>query len=204
MGLYADRIFPWLMDATDPPEVDEQRALTVREVAGDVLEIGLGTGMTLPHYPDAVRKVTAVEPAGGAHPRAKRRAAQAGRTLELTQLAGERLPFEDARFDSVVITLVLCTAEDVPAVLAEAYRVLRPGGRYFFLEHVAAEDGKLRRWQQRLNGISKTLACGCDLTRDTERAIRASPFAIDTLDRATLPGFNALYPLIRGAARKPA
>lgn len=203
MGFYADRVFPWLMDTTDPPELAEQRALTLRGVGGDVLEIGLGTGLSLPHYPDEVRTLSAVEPTGGMHPRALRRAAEAGLTLDLATVAGERLPFEDGRFDAVVITLVLCTAGDVAGVLAEAHRVLRPGGRYHFLEHVRSEEPRVVGWQRRVNGAHKVLACGCDLTRDTERAIRESRFTVESLEHATMPGFNALYPLIRGVATKP-
>lgn len=204
MGFYEDRIFPWILDKTDTRALKKRRALTVAEAQGEVLEIGLGTGLTLAHYPPAVKTITAVEPSGGAHPRALRRAAEAGRTLDLTQLAGEKLPFDDGRFDTVVITLVLCTADDVAAVLEETYRVLRPGGRYYFLEHVASDEPKARRWQERLNGVSKVVGCGCQLIRDTERALRESPFDVEIIERKVWPGFEALYPMIRGVAVKPA
>ncbi len=203
MKFYREKVFPWILDLTDPPGMDEQRGLALRDGAGDVLEIGLGTGLSLRHYPDSVRTLTAVEPTGGMQKRAVRRATEAARTLEVHRLAGEELPFEDGRFDAVVSILVLCSVDDVPAVLAQAYRVLRPGGLFLFLEHVVSSEPRIRAWQHRLNSVNKVLGCGCELIRDTEGAIRSSRFAVENLERATLPGLNAIYPLIRGFSRKP-
>ncbi len=204
MGFYAEKNFPWLLDKLETPEMGEQRALVLNGVSGVVLEIGLGTGANLPYYPDDVRLLTAVEPSAAMQPRAEQRAKQAGRTITLTQQAGERLPFEVERFDAVVITLVLCTVEDVGTVLTEALRVLRPGGRCHFLEHVASPDPKVRKWQDRLNGVNKVVGCGCNLNRDTESAIRAAGFCIGRFDRPTLPRImGKLHPLIRGVATKP-
>ncbi len=204
MGIYAEKIFPWLQDKLESQEMGKQRALALKEVSGDVLEIGLGTGANLPYYGERVRSLTAVEPSPGMRARAEQRAKETGRTLTLTQHSGKQLPFDDARFDTVVITLVLCTVEDVSAVLREVLRVLRPGGKYCFLEHVASSDPKVRKWQDRLNSIWKVVGCGCNLNRDTERAIRSAGFAVDKFDRATLcGGLGGLQPLIRGVANKP-
>lgn len=204
MGLYADKIAPWLQDKLESQAMGKQRALALKEVSGDVLEIGLGTGANLPYYGEGVRPLTAVEPSPGMRARAQRRAKETGRALTLTEHSGTRLPFEDARFDTVVITLVLCTVADVRAVLQEALRVLRPGGKLCFLEHVASSDPKVRKWQNRLNRINRVVACGCNLNRDTERAIRSAGFTIQKLDRHTQCGFTGgLNPLIRGVARKP-
>ncbi len=183
--------------------MDEQRVLALQGVTGDVLELGLGTGATLPHYPDSIRTITAIEPTGGMHKLAARRAANAGRKVELHRLAGEELPFEDSSFDAVVSILVLCTVSDVRAVLAEAYRVLRADGKLHFLEHVGSSDPGVRAWQRRLNSVHKVLACGCELVRDTERVIRSSRFTLEGLEHSTFRGMNALYPLIRGTALKP-
>ena len=204
MGIYAEKIFPWLQDKLESQEMGKQRALALKEVSGDVLEIGLGTGANLSYYGDRVHSLTAVEPSPGMRARAEQRAKETGRTLTLTQHSGKQLPFDDARFDTVVITLVLCTVEDVSAVLREVLRVLRPGGKYCFLEHVASSDPKVRKWQERLNRISKIVGCGCNLNRDTERAIRSAGFAVQKLDRANLCGLTGgFHPLIRGVANKP-
>ncbi|MDB4433219.1 class I SAM-dependent methyltransferase [bacterium] len=203
MGIYAEWIYPWILDVTDPSKLDEQRGLLLKSVTGDVLEIGMGTGSSLPHYPDRIRKVTVIEPSTGMHRRALRRAAAAGRTLEIHQLEGERLPFHDRSFDSVVTLLVLCTVSDIDAVLGELYRVLRPGGRCFFLEHVVSSKPRIRWWQQRLNRLQRIATCGCELIRDTEKNLRNSSFEIESLEHATLPGVASLYPLIRGVAAKP-
>ncbi len=204
MALYAGKIVPWLQDKLESQEMGKQRALALEGVSGDVLEIGLGTGANLPYYAEHVRSLTAVEPSAGMRARAERRAREAGRTLKLTQHSGGQLPFEDARFDAVVITLVLCTVKDVSAVLREVLRVLRPGGELHFLEHVASSDPKVRKWQDRLNSIWKVVWCGCNLNRGTERAIRSAGFSVYKLDRATLcGGLGGLQPLIRGVANKP-
>lgn len=182
----------------------KQRGLALEGVSGDVLEIGVGTGANLPYYPEHVRSLTAVEPSAGMRARAERRAKETGLNLRLTQHSGEQLPFEDARFDAVVITLVLCTVKDVSTVLREALRVLRSGGKLHFLEHVASPDPRVRKWQDRLNGIWKVVGCGCNLNRDTERAIRSAGFAVDKVDRRTpCGGLGGLLPLIRGVANKP-
>lgn len=203
MSVYADRIFPRILDLTDPPGMDEQRALALHGVSGNVLELGLGTGATLHHYPEGVRALTAIEPTGGMHKIAAKRVKEAGRKVEMRQLAGEELPFEEGVFDSVVSVLVLCSVRDAQAVLAEAYRVLRPGGKLYFLEHVASADARVRAWQNRLNSVHRALTCGCELVRDTEQAIQTSSFTLQTLERSTFGGMNAIYPLIRGTAVKP-
>jgi SAM-dependent methyltransferase len=100
---------------------------------------------------------------------------------------------------------VLCTVEDVAAVLAEAYRVLRPEGRLHFLEHGIAQSENVREWQRRLNGLNRVTACGCELTRDPERHIRGSCLVVDEFVHVPLfSGTGALYPHIRGTASRPA
>ncbi len=205
MGIYADHIFPWLLDRTEPRELLEQRRLAVGDVRGDVLEIGIGTGGNIPFYPAGLTALTAVDPLEGMRRAALQKAASRGLTVEWRHGRGERLPLEDQRFDSVVLVDVLCSVDDVDAVLAEAYRVLRPGGRLHFLEHGLSQDERIRTWQRRLNGFNKVTACGCRLTREPEKHIRDSAFVVDELVQAPplKGGTNPLYPHIRGIASRP-
>lgn len=141
---------------------------------GRTLEIGAGTGRNLSHYPDGIELVL-TEP--DAH-----MAKRIGR--ESVNAPAERLPFPDASFDTVVSTLALCTVDDLPASLAEARRVLVPGGSLLFLEHVRGEPGsKLARWQDRLERPWGAIAGGCHPNRDTLAAIRAAGFEVDDVER---------------------
>jgi len=204
MGFYANKIFPWVLDATEPKEMAEQRRLILSNVRGEVLEIGIGTGVNLPFYPDNIKTVVGLEPSDAMQPRALQRANETGRSIEWHSGYGEKMPFVDERFDTVVAADVLCTVDNVDAVLEEAYRVLKPGGRLHFIEHGLAKEDNIRRWQIRLNGFSKVIACGCQLTRNIEKHIRDSNFLIEELvDVAPFSGTDALYTHIRGIALKP-
>lgn len=136
------------------------RASLLAQLEGRTLEIGAGTGLNLRHYP-AGADVVLTEPDPHMARRARRRGA------EVIEAPADTLPFADASFDTVVSTLVLCTVPDVAAALREIRRVLRPGGRLLFLEHVRAERGsRLERWQDRLHRPWKAFACGCNCNRD--------------------------------------
>ena len=114
------------------------------------------------------------------------------------------MPCDEERFDAIVCAHVLCTVDDVDAVLGEAYRVLKKGGRLHFLEHGISKKEKIRKRQTRLNGLSKVIACGCQLTRDIEAHICKSDFVIDELaDVQAVSGMNGVYTHIRGLAHKP-
>jgi ubiquinone/menaquinone biosynthesis C-methylase UbiE len=205
MGIYANMIFPWLLDVTEPKEMAEQRRLILLNVRGEVLEIGIGTGMNLSFYPENIRKLTVIDPSDAVRPRAEKRADATGRTIKWYQGRGEQLPFDEGRFDSVVSVDVLCSVDNVDAVLREAYRVLKPGGHLHFLEHGITHEDKIRKWQIRLNNLSKVIAGGCELTRDIEKYIRDSGFKIDELVRVSpFSGMNVLYTHFRGVALKPA
>lgn len=203
MGFYADKIFPWVLDVTEPKEMAKQRSLILGEVKGEILEIGIGTGVNLPFYPESVRKLTVIEPSDAMRPRAAKRAEKTGLILEWCHGRGEEMPFDEGQFDTLVSIDVLCSVDDVDAVLAEAYRVLKPGGRLHFLEHGISREERIRKKQVRLNGISKVIACGCQLTRDIEAHIRKSDFIIDKLDHVQpFSGMNGVYTHIRGIATK--
>ncbi len=201
-GFYAERIFPWIMDRADTPELREERRRTVAEAQGRVLEIGVGTGANFRLYEATVSSVTAVEPSGGMNRRAARNRKDARVPVGLVAGSAERLPFRDGAFDTVVAVFVLCTIPDAVQALAEARRVLAPSGRLLFLEHVRAPDPRIERWQRRLQPFWGRLACGCVLARDTEPRIVDAGFTIEALDRFWLPRVpRVVGRLIRGRAK---
>ncbi len=129
-------------------------------------------------------------------------ASRAGRPV--VQAPAEQLPFEDDSFDTAVFTLVLCTVPDPRAALAEAARVLKPGGRLLFIEHVRAEDPGLARWQDRLERPWRFLGDGCHCNRDTVATIEASPFELERVERGSCPRRRrSSEPLVRGVATLP-
>src|SRR4051812_37596799 len=145
MGLYSRVIFPRLCDyLMSGPVMDRYRKDLLAGVGGDVLEIGIGTGLNLSHYPAQVRKITTVDPSAGMNRLARRRIARSGIGVDQRVLGGEELPFGDETFDCVVSTGTLCSIPDVGRALGEVYRVLRPGGRFVFLEHGLSDDRKVR------------------------------------------------------------
>jgi ubiquinone/menaquinone biosynthesis C-methylase UbiE len=181
------------------------RAELLRELSGAVLEVGAGTGVTLPHYPRSIARLVLCEP--DAHMRRKlkkKAAAPALRDIEISDASLDSLPFMDGEFDAVVCSLVLCSVPDQPAALAEIARVLKPGGRLVFLEHVAA-DGRPERlkWQRRIEPVWKHLMGNCHLTRRTEAAIAAAGFEIERIQRESIrKALPIVRPSIRGIARK--
>lgn len=177
MGLYSRFVFPWLCDLLlDRPYVARHRRELLAETGGAILEIGFGTGLNLPQYPEHVRKITTVDPNTGMHRRARRRVRQAGIEVDQRVLGGERLPFADGTFDCVVSTWTLCSIDRVEQALGEVVRVLRPGGRYLFLEHGLSSDPGVRKWQRRLNGLEMWLGDGCRLDRNIQALVAAQPF----------------------------
>ena len=204
MGLYSDWIFPWITEReSEDADVQAIRRSVLRDVAGRVFEIGFGTGANLPFYPPGVTRLAAVEPSAGMRRRAAGRVAAWNGEVEFHPLAGERLPFDDASFDTAVITFVLCSVRSPAAVLSEARRVLRPGGSYHFLEHVLSSEPRPRTWQRRLNRTHAALGCGCELVRDTEPAIAGAGFDFQRIDRGQIHsrGFlRKLYPGVWGKA----
>jgi len=171
---------------------------------GRVLEIGAGTGANLAFYPDAVQTLTLAEPEPPMAKRLARRVANQTRAASIIGAPAEQLPFPDASFDTVVVTLVLCTVTDPARALAEIRRVLAPGGRLLFLEHVRSDDPRIARWQDRLNGLNQIIAHGCHCNRATLDAIRAAGFTIVDVTRGEFPKAPPFVrPLVLGAATPP-
>jgi SAM-dependent methyltransferase len=175
------------------------RGELLADAHGDVLEIGAGTGLNLEHYPTRLGRLVLAEPVGPMADRLARRT-RARPDAEVVRAPAERLPFESASFDVVVSTLVLCTVTDVDQSLSEVARVLKPGGRLLFIEHVRAPGGRLARRQARWAGAWAAFAQGCRCDRDTLGAVR-SRFGVPEPATATWDGMpSVVRPLVLGQA----
>jgi ubiquinone/menaquinone biosynthesis C-methylase UbiE len=168
------------------PFIVESRRKLLAPAEGRVLEIGAGPGFNLPHYPDGVEELVVTDRLSGMLRRAEKRANTAGREARFQLADGDGLPFEDESFDTVVASLLLCSVDDQREVLEEIRRVLRPGGRYLFLEHVRSEDADLARRQDKLEGVWKFVAFGCHPNRDTLPVIE-SVFQVEDVERDEFP-----------------
>ncbi len=178
MRFYSDVIFPRLCDLLlNRPLVARHRRQLLATVCGDVLEVGFGTGLNLPHYPAQVRRITTVDPNAGMQRLAQQRVRRSKIEVDQRVLNGERLPFESDHFDCAVSTFTLCSIEDVGQALSEVYRVLKPGGRFLFLEHGLSPEPKVQKWQRRLNWLERCLADGCRLDRNMKELVAAQPFS---------------------------
>jgi ubiquinone/menaquinone biosynthesis C-methylase UbiE len=181
------------------------RAELLESLSGRVLEVGAGDGLNFDFYPDTVASVLAVEPEPSLRARAQHRAAEtAGRDITVVAGTAEALPAEDASVDAVVTCLVLCSVGDQARALAEAQRVLRPGGELRFYEHVVAHSRAGLAVQRGLDrsGIWPLFGAGCHLTRDTESAIRASGLHVERLRRFPVGLGPVGIPHIAGVARR--
>ncbi|NMI01423.1 class I SAM-dependent methyltransferase [Pseudonocardia acidicola] len=178
-----------------------RRVALLAEARGRVLEIGAGTGLNLAHYPDAVSELLLTEPSPPMITAVRRRVAASGRDgVRVLAAPAAALPVPDGSVDTVVTTMVLCTVPDPHAALAEIVRVLRPGGRLLFCEHVLADTPRLRRWQRRLAGpwAGFAIGCRCDrpLLADIENALR-----VERVEHGRWSGMPALVrPLVVGVA----
>jgi ubiquinone/menaquinone biosynthesis C-methylase UbiE len=187
--------------AAEEAGLREHRRRMLAEVNGDVLEIGPGPGMNLPFYPDAVGSLTLAEPEPAMADRLEPRAGARGRVV---RAPAEALPFPGDSFDFVVATFVLCTVGSPQRALAEIERVLRPGGRFVFMEHVRANDPALARWQDRMQPLWGRFAYGCRCNRPTPDTIAASGLDLGEVRRDRMPRAVALIrPLAIGTATAP-
>lgn len=168
---------------------------------GRVLELGAGTGLNLELYPLDVSDLTLVEPDPHMVKQLRNRVAELGSAAQVVEAPGEKLPFEDDSFDTVVVTLVLCTVPDPTATLAEIKRVLKPDGQFLFMEHVRSPDPGLSKWQDRLEKPWRFVGDGCHCNRDTEAAISAAGFRLSDVEHPELPKAPPIVkPMAKGAA----
>lgn len=198
-ALVYDRI---VMQRSQDAGLADARRDALAPATGEVLEIGAGTGLNLPAYPrTGIVRLVLTEPHEPMRRQIAAKTAQAPAPVEVVDAVVERLPFEDATFDTVTGTLVLCEADDPAAALGEIARVLKPGGRYLFLEHVRSEDPALARRQDRWAPVWRAVAGGCNCNRDTLETVSASGLDVESHRIGRFPKAPRIVsPLLSGVA----
>jgi len=203
MSFYSNKIFPLILDHTEPKEMAALRKSNLLNVRGDILEIGIGTGSNLAHYPKRINHLTSIEPLRAMESFAMKKAERNSILINWNIGVAEDLPFDNDSFDTVVTTGLLCSVVEPAQVLKEIYRVLKPDGKYYFLEHGLSNNDRIRRYQKLLNRLNKNIACGCNLTRDIKNFIENSSFEnSEYFYPKPFKGIGSLYEPVQGIATK--
>ena len=205
MGLYASQIFPRLMEwVMAGNEFHRLRMELLAQVHGEVLELGIGTGLNLQHYPKTVTGLHAVDPANLLPKIVMERSTSQSFPIRIQHVTAESLPYDDRSFDFAVSTWTLCTISDPVKALREVRRVLKPDGMFLFLEHGRSENEKVAIWQDRLNPIQNIIGCGCNLNRQIDQLIIQAGLKITTLDRFQMQSVPRLGgAMYKGKANRP-
>ncbi len=205
MGWWTERVVPPLVDwSLRGHEIGDLRAEVCADLAGNVLEVGFGSGLNLRHLPASVTRVDAVEPSDRGWAMSERRRARSDVPVARVGLDGERLAADDASYDHVLCTFTLCTIADPTVAATEMRRVLRPGGTVAFLEHGRAPSPRLARWQERLDPVQRRLAGGCHLSRDVPALMAAGGLEVVRVRAEFLPGPRTPWTFgYRGSAVAP-
>ncbi|ADP84949.1 class I SAM-dependent methyltransferase [Pseudofrankia inefficax] len=203
MGFYDDQVVPRLTDVALGRPMEEIRARVTAGLAGEVLEIGFGSGRNLPHLPAAVTRLLVVEPAAVGRALAAPRIAAVSFPVEFIGDDGQALPVADASVDHVLSTWTLCTIPDAEQALREIYRVLRPGGTMHFTEHGRSPSPRAARWQNRLNPAWGRFAGGCHLNRQIDELVEQSGLTLKSVQTYPMGGTALLGFAYEGIASKP-
>jgi ubiquinone/menaquinone biosynthesis C-methylase UbiE len=194
MGLYERYILPPLINlaCSSKPNM-KQREKVVPLAEGEVLEIGVGSGLNFPFYDTGkVRKVWGLEPSEGMRRLARKKLAGSELDVEMIDLPGEEIPLDTNSVDTVVVTYTLCTIPDAERALRGMLRVLRPEGKLLFCEHGLAPDEGARKWQNRINPGWRRVAGGCNVNRDIPGLLASSGFRVVVDERMYIPGIRVL------------
>ena len=202
MGFYADQVLPrgidWVMGGEG---FSRLRPRATAGLAGEVLELGFGSGLNLPHYPPEVTRLVAVDPATVGRRLARRRLAASPLPVDFVDLVDGRPDLAPGSVDAILSTWTLCTIPDVARVLADLRGVLRPGGRLHFLEHGLSPDPGVARWQRRLNGLQQLLCGGCQLVIPMDRMLGEAGWEVTELEHPEMSGPRFASYLYAGRAR---
>lgn len=199
------KFYDKIMHEAEEKSLRKWREDLLKNISGDVLELGCGTGANLEFYPDTVKRLVLLEPSIHMRQKLQEKVVNYKQAnIEILDDTAECISLPDASFDAVVCTLVLCSVNHVEKALSEIYRVLRPQGKLFLIEHVAATHDITRyRWQLRLAWVWKSIFDGCHLTRHTEEAVTQAGFQFVNINRESMCGVPAIIrPSIRGVATK--
>lgn len=195
MGLWDERVVPRLVDVSlRGKDIGVLRERACAALTGQVLELGFGSGLNIPFYPQDVAVVDAVEPSDVGWRLSERRRPRSVAPIRRVGLDGQRLEAADESYDSVLSTFTLCTIADLGQALAEVRRVLRPGGVFCFLEHGRGPTDRVRAWQRRLEPFQRRVAGGCHLTRDIPRRVAEAGLTVADLSAEYLPGPSVSHP----------
>jgi ubiquinone/menaquinone biosynthesis C-methylase UbiE len=205
VGFYGDQVLPRVVNVLlGNRECARMRARVAADLEGDVLEVGFGSGLNVPHYPPSVARVRAVDPATVGRKLAAQRVAASPVPVEYVGLNGEELPLPDESVDQVLTTWTLCTIPDVDRALTEIRRVLRPGGALHFLEHGRSPDAKVAEWQDRLTPIQRRIGGGCHLNRPIDHLLEQAGLEVTREDHYYMRGPKPLGYMYEGVATKRA
>ena len=183
MGFYTEQVLPRILNVMcSVGDAKELRERVCAGLHGDVVELGFGSGLNVPHYPDSVTRVFAIEPSDVAWSLAAKRVSASRAPVERSGLDGQRLPLPDNSCDTALSSWTLCTIPDLASALAEVRRVLKPGGTLHFIEHGLAPDERVQRRQRKFEPLQKRFVGGCHLTRHIPDALTGAGFDIVDLD----------------------